>query len=198
MTGKSVLAKLLLLYARQYHPDTVTVFLTWQLVGDAWRGKRDYKEFICSLSEHTMIEADFTAPRNPILIILDEAQLSYEDSNFWIEFVKIQASPARTPNLRAVLFSSWGSASSKVLNIRGSVPVVLSDAQRVELITQPGWPHNLALCFDFKDVEDIGARMSQEFRSNLDRDIIEYVLRMSNGHPGVTMGLFISLFNSQV
>jgi hypothetical protein len=99
---------------------------------------------------------------------VDEAQLSYTDRVIW-KFVKYQASATRTQNLRAVLFSSLGSASSEFLNIAGSAPVVFAEAQKVELTKQPGWPHNFALRFD---IARIRKRMLQKSGSKLDNDII--------------------------
>jgi hypothetical protein len=137
MTGKTILAKLLAVYAREHHPDTTTVFLAGQLNTSEWRQDQGYIDFICSQSKGSIIGDDFDSPRKPILIIVDDAQISYTDHGFWIGFVKSQSTMARIPNRRMVLFSACASATAEVLNIRGSASILLSQAKG-EIMRPPG------------------------------------------------------------
>jgi hypothetical protein len=62
------------------------------------------------------------------IFILDEVQLSYEDSDLWGEFFEhIEA----YDNLFSIAFASYGSPTSRI-NIRGA-PFSVSDSQRVML-----------------------------------------------------------------
>ena len=195
MTGKTTLSRLLKAYARRHHPQTTTVRFEWRLDGDGGRHSARYEDFICQKSKGSITPWDFNGPSKPILIIVDDAHLSYTDHGFWNGLVKCQATDARTSNLHIVLLSSWGSASDEVLNVPGCGPVLLSAAQRMELTPQYGWPHSLALFFDCSDVEDVGRRVLQSLYSDskLGNDLVKYIHRVSNGHAGLTVALFKSL-----
>ena len=144
MTGKTVLSRLLEAYAKRHHPETTTIRLVWQLNESG--GRRGAGCRISSVSRvRVRLLSDFDNSRKPILIIVDEAQLSYTDHGFWIELVKGKTTLSRTPNLRIVLLSSWGSASDEVLRVPGSATILLSTDQRMDLIPQSGWQHSLAL-----------------------------------------------------
>ena len=199
-TPTTVLSRLLEAYAKQHHPETTTVRLVWQLNKSEGRRGARYRDFIYEESQGSITFSDFDNPRKPILIIVDEAQLPYTDHGCWIELVKCQATLSRTPNLRIALLSSWGSASDEVLKVPGSAPILLSADQGVDLIPQSGWQHSLPLFFDYSDVEDVGKWMllSQGTGSKLGSDVMKYIHRVSNGHPGLTMAIFGSLLGHPI
>ena len=92
--------------------------------------------------------------------------------------MKGQATLSRTPNLRIVLLSSWGSASDEGLKVPGSAPILLPADQRMDVIPQPGSQHSgLALFFDYSEVKDLGRRilLSQGIGSELDDDVMKYI-----------------------
>lgn len=197
MTGKSTLAQLVARRSAETSPGTTTVFITWAVLGEHGRkSNMNYQDFIVAESSGRLVHSDFLMPRAPILIIIDEAQLSYDESRFWLEFIKKQATDYRTPELRVILFSSWGSASEDVLTFQGSAPITLLETQRVESIEQSGWPHRMALAFSFEEAEELVARFLPN--SWVSPEVARELVRLSNGHPGVTHGLLKCIEKAEV
>ena len=77
--------------------------------------------------------SNFLCLEKPFLFIIDEAQPSCEDDDFWLSCVKEQAGDTPSPNIYLALFSFYGSASATVLQIPGSSPIQLKERQ--------GWFH---------------------------------------------------------
>jgi hypothetical protein len=71
------------------------------------------------------------------LLIIDEAQRSYEYDSLWSDFLRIQAD-SRQGGILVILFSSFGSPSETPLQISGSAPIHFSPEQRVS-IRPPEW-----------------------------------------------------------
>jgi hypothetical protein len=97
-----------------------------------------------------------------------------------------------------ILFSSYGSASNVVLEIKGSAPVDLMTEQRVPLTPQPGWPHDIALCFTIQELRDLCQRIIGQRGFTVDADVLEHLFILTNGHPGLTRGLLLSLLDREV
>ena len=133
----------------------------------------------------------------PLFFIIDEAQLSYEDVDFWLSCVKEQAGDTPGPNLYLAL-SSYGSASATVLQIPGSSPIQLKERQRVSLTVQPGWPHELALYFSLEEMQDLTKRMIDGRSFTVRTDVLNTLSLHTNSHPGLTKALLCSLFDHPV
>jgi hypothetical protein len=193
--GKTVLANLLYSYAQKAYPDYVVVYVTWQLYGSYMRQKQRWKEFLCTWSRGHIQPENFWTNNN-VIYIIDEAQLSYEDELFWVECIKTQKDKLVGPYF--VLFSLYGSALSIVLEIKGSAPVDLIKEQRVPLTPQPGWPHDITLCFTVEELRNMCQRMIGQRGFTVDADVLEHLFILTNGHPGLARGLLVSLLDREV
>lgn len=107
MTGKSTLAQVVARRSTETSPSTITVFIAWAVPGEHDRpSSMRYQDFIVSESSGRLTRDDFLMPRASMLLIIDKAQLSYNESRFWLEFIKKLATDYHTPELRVILFSS--------------------------------------------------------------------------------------------
>ncbi|KAF8540070.1 hypothetical protein BDD12DRAFT_835165 [Trichophaea hybrida] len=192
--GKTVLSNLLYSCAQKALPDYAVVYVTWQLHGSPTRQRQEWTEFLCSRSGGHIQPEKFWANEN-VIYIIDEAQLSYEDELFWIECIKMRKDRSVGPYF--VLFSSYGSASSIVLEIKGSAPVDLRTEQCVPLTPQPDWPHDITLCFTAEELRDMCQRIVGQRGFTVDADVLEHLFILTNGHPGLAQGLFLSLLDRE-
>ena len=64
------------------------------------------------------------------LVIIDEAQNSYDCKSFWNDFIKV-ITPGTAPMV--ILFSAWGSPTSRLSDVQLSTPVILTEEQRVSI-----------------------------------------------------------------
>jgi hypothetical protein len=136
--------------------------------------------------------------RSDVIVIINEAHLSYarKDQSMWIECIKNQAHIKAGP--RFALFSSFGSATNTVLWIPGSSPVTSERRQRVSLIQQPNWPHQVSLFFNAGEVIDLSKRIIGNRKFSLDSDSLEHLFIQAEGHPGLTHALIRNLFGRPV
>ena len=71
--------------------------------------------------------SDFLSRKNARVLIVDEAQVTYSDGHFW-EMVKLTMQRGEYPNLRVVLFSSYGSFDPYRKTNRDSTPIAIPEA----------------------------------------------------------------------
>lgn len=76
------------------------------------------------------------------LLIIDEAQLAYSYTPIWNDLIKSTV-PGRGPLI--VLFSSYGSPSNWLLEVRTPTPFVYPSRQRVSL--RPSKDNPMLVCF---------------------------------------------------
>jgi hypothetical protein len=136
--------------------------------------------------------------RSDIIIIIDEAQISYayDDQAIWIECIKNQAHATFGPHF--VLFSEFGSASNITLEILGSSPVTLESSQRVPLIVHPDSPHEISLYFTSEEIMELSRRLIGERNFSINQDALNHLFIQTSGHPGLTDGLLRILFDRPV
>jgi len=150
--------------------------MTWELPetlpGTEIRRKRNWCSYLSESSKGLISEQSFWQQDKAVFII-DEAQLSYDDTLFWLECVKGQKDNSSGPFL--ILFSSFGSPTATVLKIKGSAPVDHSPRQRVSLLPQVDGATDLSLCFDFNEVEDLCSSMIGN-RFNVDQEFVDICL----------------------
>jgi len=181
-TGKSTLAYLLDLYFRG--KDVASVRFMYPTSGA--KGLQLLVE-----NAHAVGYTDVT--RKNILVadivwIIDEAQLSYHDTELWYDFIKAQH--GRTFGPRICTLSSYGSPSTgpDELLDSGNTPLAhLGVASRVSLTPSilQGSP-SIGLFYsreEFDSVLEI-ARNNRGRPLLLDPDATDYVFSLTNGHPG--------------
>ena len=201
-SGKTVLSRLLYSHVREYHQEYTILHVTWVPIGARAPSERHWENFLCNHSNNypldQRVKPGSLRSRSDLVIVIDEAQLSYSknDQRIWVECLKNQSQSTFGPHF--ALFSSFGSASDTAITIEGSAPVTLEKIQRVSLIPQPGWPHDISLCFTRDEVRDLGHRMARDRGFNIDSDVLEHLFIQANGHPGLTAALLRSLFELPV
>lgn len=127
-----------------------------------------------------------------MLIICDEAQNSYMFDSFWNDFVKLQSQGAKAGPYIAV-FPSWGLPSGNAVNYDGSAPPYLLPDQWVS-INILYFTHQ-----EFTDVHHIcnaDKLQLQPFLPGL--DLVDYLFKVTSGHPGCTRAIFEVLIHSGV
>jgi hypothetical protein len=136
--------------------------------------------------------------RSDVIIIIDEAHLSYasNDQTIWIECIKNQVQATVGPHF--ALFSEFGSASTTALEFAGSSPVLLQSSQNVSLIPYPDSPHEISLFFTPGEVIDLSKRLIGNRNFSLGLDALLHLFIQTGGHAGLTHGLLRSLFDRPV
>ena len=213
-SGKSVLSELLRAYIeqRKYLNDVEldtededsqifyeVIYMDWSDPPDNLRHPR-WIYHICSFAGFEAVSpVDFMA-RSDVIVIIDEAQLSYSYIPFWLECIKNQATNRVGP--RFAMFASYGSASTYALTLPSSSPITLEYQQKVSLTIQPQSGHDIALCFSIDEVEDVCRRFSSDSagvpRFQFHPDVVEHIYMLTNGHPGLITGLLRTIIELEV
>jgi hypothetical protein len=137
MSGKTVLSELLHSYIKTF-TSYFPIYMIWEQ--EHHRNYWKWGDFVCSFSK-ALLTMDNLYVREDVILIVDEAQVSYNEPSFWVGFEKHQSALGNTSGLRLVMFSSFGSATSVALRIPGSAPITLEPQQRVSLTKQPHLPY---------------------------------------------------------
>jgi hypothetical protein len=139
-----------------------------------------------------------------MLLIIDEAQVSYQYSNLWTDFIKPIASDGNEGR-RVILFSSYGSPAASPVNhgSAGISPVRLSADQRISIRPLSGNNQKVSIYFTRPEFDDVVARVcklanehKQPFRPS--PELLDYIWEFSNGHPSGTRLVLDALINSEV
>lgn len=190
-SGKTYLARLLFEHMKEQQQSLKPIFITW-------RDNANAVEASCYTKIHTLsdgaVGADFFT-RKDVVLIVDEAQLSYVQTDFWMECIKTQSLATEGPCI--VLFSSYGSADSVALRIEGSAPITLEPCQRVSLVWQYKQPHDVNLCFTLEEFQDVCARHTLG-QFTIDDDVKDRIYDITSGHPGLTHGILSAMLDLKV
>ena len=186
-SGKSTMAKLLFHhYLRNRQPKIVFV-ADWK---DWLRNDKDTVGFLvrqCHLLGHNVQRAEFLNETNDDLIfILDEAQVTYDDSFFWYSVIKERLSATSGP--RFCLFTSYGSPSTGSPDyLKTTTPAILKREQRVSLIVPDNHvKHDLCLFYKHEEYEDAVKRLTDTTDFTIGEDVESYIFEQTNGHPGIS------------
>ena len=191
---------------RRTSPNTQVYSFTWQQphileekgVNDTWHYHL--------LNAHTRrpIDTDDWLDMTNMLLIIDEAQGSYQYDNFWIDFIK-RISQEGDEGRRVILFSSYGSPAAMPIACGpvGPPPIELSTDQRASIRSLSHNNKNFSLYFTHPEFDDVAARVckasnehEQPFRPS--PELLEYVWEFFNGHPGGTRAVLDIMINSEV
>ena len=137
------------------------------------------------------------------IIIIDEAQLSYDYKDLWHGLIKILASNvAAGPFI--IAFASYGSATqSPLLSEVSSTPVQFTSNQRIS--TRPLISNNpqVGLYLTRAEFDDVAFRFYNQYAKHGERflpstEALQYIWEFSSGHPGGVRALFDILIHSPV
>ncbi|KAK2789857.1 hypothetical protein FQN53_001220 [Emmonsiellopsis sp. PD_33] len=184
-SGKTVLARLL--HERvKMETDLRPVYIQW--LEDGRSGA--YEDKLQAWSGGAL-GRNLLADKNLVLIV-DEAQFSYEQLDFWIGCVKYQSTATGGPYI--ILFSSYGSADSVAVTIPGSAPVTLEPFQRVSLTHQVNQPYNVCLFLTPDEFEDVCSRWAAG-HFELSGEVKNYLYNLTSGHAGLCNGLLSTILD---
>ena len=189
-TGKSTLARLLARHVSILEPELEVYHLCWPeffdylapysyLLNDSARRPQDSKDWMCING----------------LLIIDEAQASYQYSSLWNDLIKF-LEPGF--GLRVALFSSYGSASALVQEASTLTPLKLNSNQRVSLERSAEHP-DLCLLLSHDEFHNLVYRRclsygdSQPFRPST--ELIEHLFGLIQGHAAASVMHFLSLLS---
>jgi len=131
------------------------------------------------------------------VILVDEAQMTYNDSALWNTILKKRQSSFLGYNFRLCLFCSYGSPSAGP-DQTFFTPVRLSNQQCISLTPQSrqGSPP-IGLFYDKEEFKDVASRsIPFEYRKRFtfDEGAQDYLFALSNGHPGAVESILNTLF----
>jgi hypothetical protein len=198
-SGKSTLARLLEQYVIKKRPDLLVYRFSWPSTfpDGFWPGSQ-YHTLLNSITKRPLDQNDWW--RMQVLLIIDEAQGSYEYISLWNDLIK-GLSPTSGPLI--ALFSSYGSPSNLPLgDARTPTPIYFRPDQRISIRRSSQNP-NLALLFSQTELSDVVERVCK-FHSRhgqaflLSPELIDYVWKITNGHPAGVRAVLDELAFSQV
>ncbi|KAL2829696.1 hypothetical protein BDW59DRAFT_32780 [Aspergillus cavernicola] len=198
-SGKTTLARLLQQYYKATKTKNVFFINTWRNLENFPTGFNDepWKKF------RKMIYTTFNSAQSPnnlpqgAIIIIDEAQKSYSDLEFWHTIVK-QRIYGDGQDIKICLFCSYGSPSTGVeKQPRYYTPAHFRMDQRVSLTPQASCSIGLFFNRDeFKDaIQKVTANPKFEGSFTLDCDAEDYLFSLTNGHPGGVVSLLQYIYH---
>ncbi|KAF8461628.1 hypothetical protein BDZ91DRAFT_850990 [Kalaharituber pfeilii] len=200
-SGKTTLLGLLYYHIRDVHGDRFPVFRVncWNKRPRPGESTPSWRNYIL---EQTDEELDVATPPGPYALLIDEAQMSYWDTQFWVEYIKetAQGPPDVGSDAHVVLFSSYGSAAAGGYpESHEATPPFLAPGQTVGFVPNlkdDGWGPPVGLLFTKTEFEDAFNR------SNTGRlppikpgpNAIDCLFQVTQGHPGAFHSLLDSLY----
>jgi hypothetical protein len=194
-SGKTTLALLLRDY---YLENNRKVFLlrTWKPLENFY-GKDPWDRFALFLQHKCPGHSPMDFFSSKTVIIIDEAQESYKDEEFWNTIIKERHSK-EGKDIRLCLFCSYGSPLTG-LDTQCFTPVNFGSPQRITLTPQPQeCSPQIGLFFTQDEFNDTVSRLAtyryQEIFT-LDEEAQSYLFTVTNGHPGSVTSLVSFIFD---
>lgn len=198
-SGKSTLAMFLELHVNSVLQGKVPVY-RFRWTPGLLSPTASYNKLLNHFTEQI---APFDWRRMQAVIIIDEAQLSYDYKDLWHGLIKILASDAKAGPF-IIAFASYGSATESPLQSEvSSTPVQLTPNQRIS--TRPLISNNpqVGLYLTRAEFDDVASRFCNIYDKHGERflpstEALQYIWEFSNGHPGGVRALLDILVHSPV
>jgi hypothetical protein len=150
---------------------------------------------VMELHGYDRIDPDTLIHHN-IIFLIDEAQHSYRDEDFWLGIIKTQS--GRWSGIRICLFSAYGSPAAGSDNYSyGNTPVQFGPHQRVSItISRLLYAPQFSLFYNPEEFQDV----VKKFCSNptmpfmLNSAACDYLYSITSGHPGAVKALLTFFF----
>lgn len=165
---------------------------------EAWPEKEyNYREF---LVEHLHVDGykDITVQNlkaSNVVLILDEAQMSYGNNELWLGFIKTQIGKKSGP--RICYFSSYGSSTGAASNPSAGSPLGFLGLEKRISITVSPLPDSppISLFYTKSEFDDAVRRQCGDIRNPLPlaEDARDYLFKLTNGHPGAVDAIIETL-----
>lgn len=189
--GKTTLLLLLGRHIRDNYPFLEPIWMLWQ--PREKRNGRAYQEY---LDNEAMCWRRMNArhrPRNPEaknIFLIDEAQNSYSEADFWSRLKNIFTSSQTL----FVLVCLYGSTTILTGNTSTqSEALKIEQSQRIEL--RPSMTGGLCMQFAPKETEDVIQKWAFTNKYKLMGSVSEYMHMATSGHPGM-IGLLLNVFET--
>jgi energy-coupling factor transporter ATP-binding protein EcfA2 len=205
-SGKSTLARLLKDHVEKTSLNTQVYTFSWQqpevLRKEGINGSLYYQ--LLNFHTNRPRDADDWLNMGNMLLIIDEAQASYQYGNLWTQYIKPISSDGDCGR-RVVLFSSYGSPAEILLKHgpAGSPPMELTTNQRVSIRPLSNNNQKVSLYFTHPEFDDVVTRVCKHSGDNRQPfrpspELLDFIWEFSNGHPAGTRVVLDTLINSEV
>ena len=176
-------------YQRQGVPVTII---------EAWPEREyDYREFLVK-NLHVDGHKDITVQNlkdSNIVLLLDEAQMSYGNNELWLVFIKTQIGRKFGP--RICYFASYGSSTGAASSPNAGSPLGFLGLEKRISITVSSIPDSppISLFYNISELDDVVQRLCADARNPLPlaEDARDYIFRLTNGHPGAVGAMIETL-----
>jgi hypothetical protein len=161
---------------------------------DHTKGTRNSLDDICRRAGYADGRSGGVLPTD-IIFIIDEAQKTYTDVEFWCNIIKSRSGQPTGP--RFCLFSSYGNPLTGIpIYPRTITPLVLIPEQRVSLMRShlKNSP-DVCLFYNQAEYKEVIERYSKYPSHNfkLDPNAEGYLFSLTNGHPGAIRSMLAYL-----
>lgn len=136
--------------------------------------------------------------KQPIVLLIDEAQTSKSDTFFWNDFLKFLVQPCVVP-VYVIMCSAYGSAGRFPVDLPLMTPPILSRVQRIEL----SWSGDteyvpIGLYLSQDETTDVFDRTTKNHQDHprYSEALRDYLFHLTNGHSGALTSI-IEIINMQ-
>lgn len=195
-SGKSVLLALI-------HDHILNHYPSWSVISlQSWPQhlSSDSPDDSCAFLQRILGSTLAQLPRlrQPIILLVDEAQTSRSDTFFWNNFLKLLVQPHVVP-VYVVMCSAYGSAGRFPVDLPLMTPPVLSPIQRIELTwSGDGEYIPIGLYLSRDETTDVFDRTTQYHQDHprYSEALRDYLFHLTNGHPGALTSI-MDIINMQ-
>ena len=192
--GKSILLRLLGSHVLYQRRELEPVFIDWDTRAERKHLPYDkYLEREKSIWRERNAECRPCNPKAKTLYLIDEAQESYEEKDFWTRELKNRDTRSQPMFVLVCLYGADVSIA-RLLGVE-SKSLNINSIQRVEL--RPSNTNNPYLLFTLKETATVVQKWAMLNKYQLESGIYEYLHAATDGHPGM-VGFVLGFFDSYV
>lgn len=195
--GKTTLLQLLGRHILHNHHSLEPILMQWKRKED--RNGLTYTEYLNQeAKDWHRINARHrpSHPNAKKIYLIDEAQNSYSDVEFWTRVLKNRFTRSRS---LFVLVCVYGSTTDSLTRFIGrdqdiqSEVITIDQSQRIDL--RPSVKGGLCMQFTLKETEDVVQKWAYDNKFKLMGNVGEYMHTATSGHPGM-LGMLLMSFDS--
>ncbi|EDN91312.1 predicted protein [Sclerotinia sclerotiorum 1980 UF-70] len=181
--GKTVILKLLGYHIVEEHRDLEPVYIEWKTMKQ--RNNLPFDKYLGNEASKWQSKNSKVRPHNPAarkVFLIDEAQNSYEDGEFWHQNLKNYNTRSQSLFVLVCLYGISGISAAHEPGI-ASQALLVDSFQRIEL--RPSANNNLHILFTPKETSVMVMKWATVQNFQLENGMFEYLHAATNGHPGV-------------
>ena len=193
--GKSTLLKLLGRHILKEHPSLEPVWIHW--INKEKRDGLPYQKFLDNAAIQWRRINAAHRPHNPNtreIFLLDEAQNSYGEFDFWSSELKNRSSASQPLFVLVCAYDSITELLRKKNMTTPSEALSIDQSQRIEL--RPSVTGGMCMQFTSKETEVVVKKWALDNKYELIGDVCEYMHMATSGHPGM-LRMLLDYFDSR-